>query len=92
MLGAQNPVKACQITISMYNLYQGYRINWYLDNGVERIVPVNFVNEENVRVPNEFKDKIEVILNGHKIGKEPDSLQVAELLTTVEKGKLEFVE
>lgn len=91
-LGSHDAVKACQITILMFNLYQGIRPRWYLDHGVQKIVPVNFVNEEKVRVPEEFREKILKVLEGLKIGKGPDAQQANEILLTIQKDRLEYEE
>ena len=90
LLGTQDNVKACQVTILIYNLYQGFRVSWYLENGVQRIIPVNFVCEEKVRVPEGFRERIERMLGKLKIGKEPKNAEVADLLLTVDKEELEF--
>jgi hypothetical protein len=86
----KDPLKSAEVCILFYNLFQNHQISNYLKNGVAKIVPVSFVNEELVSVPDEFREIITEILNELKPGKSPPVEKVKKLVSTVNLEQVVF--
>ena len=83
-----DPLNSVQICILMYNLFQNFNFYYYLKHGVDKLVPVNYVDEARVVLPPDFKFEISSILKTLKPGKLPNPDQVAKVMKTVDQNAM----